>query len=405
MDNKNFNKAYTSIVLSIFVCFIMIGAFVLSNGLKTSYALPAELDASNIDTLVTATEDLTSEPYQPFGNGTTVIGEKFVGKINTGSGETVYYVDMFCLEQLKGMPNAGHEYSKVADSTKYIDNGITYIVNKAYENASIQNNKITLSSVDYYNAQIAIWIYQQLQKIKPFEWCQQDECAVTPNTQQTVTTAASTLNTLRATWTAIQNDHASGNAKIIYDYITGAQAAAKDTTENTITITPNKVQLKLSDDKKYYDTDLLQINVTTAANSTFAGFTYTMNDNEYGTIIADENGNEITDYSTLANTKFKIRVPAEKLKAGTTAKVSGDLIGLFQTSNYLAYQFVGEESDSQQIGLLATSAKSASRHKLNLSVTVPDTGVDYSQYIYIIGAMVLVIGLTVIYVNTKAKEI
>ncbi len=424
-NNRTKNNAYATMVLGFFLCFFMVGVYMITNTVSTSYALPTEIDAEDISEITTATQiilknssgqiefmertDNFSLPsgYSYYGyqgaNGYISLGEKFIGKVNiTDSGET-YTIDMFCLEMLKGMPRAGKKYERDSASDNMIDEGITYIINKAYENVEVSNNTITLELGDYYNAQVAIWIYQELQRAKPFEWCQADTCAApsTPEAQTALQNNIDTLNTLRETWNSVQNSHASGSANAIYNYVIGAQAAAASTTENKIEIKSGDIELTLTDDKNYYETNLIEVGITTAVNTDFVGFNFIINDNEYNTSIVDEEGNTITDYSSLANKKFRIRIPASSVKEGTTAKISGDFSGKFLKDKYLAYKLDSES----QIALLATSTYSLKTVPLKLEITVPDTGVDYSQYIYIIGAMVLVIGLTVIYVNTKAKEI
>ena len=427
-NNKTKNNAYATMVLGFFLCFFMVGVYMITNTVSSSYALPTEIDAEDISGITTATQiilknsageieykEMTDDFTLPSGYsyygyqgapGYISLGEKFIGKVNTdpssGAG-SIYTIDMFCLQILKGMPRAGKNYTRDTASDRMIDEGITYIINKAYEDVVVSNDTITLGLEDYYNAQIAIWIYQELQRAKPFEWCQAVTCAppATQEAQAALQLDVDTLRTLKETWNSVQTNHASGSANAIYNYVVGAQAAAASTSENKIEIKSGDIELTLTDDKNYYETNLIEVGITTAVNTNFAGFNFILEDNEFNTSIVDEEGNTITDYSSLADKKFKIRIPASSIKEGTTAKISGDFSGKFIKDKYLAYKL---DSDSQ-IALLATSTTSLQTVPLKLEITVPDTGVDYSQYIYIIGAMVLVIGLTVIYVNTKAKEI
>lgn len=67
------------------------------------------------------------------------------------------------------MPDAT-KYVKVTNSDSYVDAGIANIVNRAYasakETVSGSNTVITLSNDEYYIAQSAIWIYQEILNAK-----------------------------------------------------------------------------------------------------------------------------------------------------------------------------------------------------------------------------------------------
>ena len=427
---KTKNKAFTTMILGFFVCFFMVGIYIITNNVSTSYALPITIDAKDIDEITTKTQvyyqDRTSQEIVTFDKSSTMnvdmnqymiytksfasqvgnrayytTSDKFVGTVTLDNG-TSYELDMFCLEYLRDVPNAGEKYVRDTNYDKYIDEGIVYIINEAYKDVQLNGNKLTLGVDKYYDAQVAIWIYQELNKNKPFYYCQATECAPSP-TGQIETETMEELAKLKHIWEDVQNNHASGEAKRIYDYVVGAQAAKKSETTNEIKVKAGKVELKLTDDKEYYQTDLIEVEVATAANTTFTGFGFALDSDEYSTTVIDENGNTITDYSQLANNKFRIRVPASSLKVGEKTTITGDFTARFSKDTYLAYKH--ESDNSYQRALLVATTSSDQSVPLKLEVTVPDTGIDYSQYIYIIGAMVLVIGLTVIYVNTKSKEI
>lgn len=426
---KTKNRAFTTMILGFFVCFFMVGMYIITNNVSTSYALPITIDAKDIEEITTATKQIVKnnetgelsyvtldENYQEpegytdwfysLGDDTYSLATKFVGTINLENG-VVYELDMFCLEMNKAIPRAGINYIRDAEYDQYIDEGIIYIINQAYKNVELKDNKIALSIADYYDAQIAIWIYQELKRgDKKFNWCNADHCAepTTPEAIAAKNQIVLALSQLQNVWDYVQNNHASGETNKIYNYVVGAQAAKASETANEIKIKSGKVELKLTDNKDYYETDLIEVDVTTAVNTEFAGFGFVLNSDEYNTIIVDENGNTINDYSQLANNKFRIRIPASSLKVGEKTTITGDFTARFSKDTYLAYGFNGGVA-SYQKALLVASTTSFQSIPLKLEVTVPDTGIDYSQYIYIIGAMVLVIGLTVIYVNTKSKEI
>lgn len=383
-------KSSASMILAVLVCFVMVTIYMISNNLATSYALPSELDAKNIDSITTNLETIAIQGSTLVTNGIDM--QNKLRSTFTKDGKT-YTVDMFCLEYDKGMPNANLTYNKVSDSTKYIDEGIAYIVNTAYSNVnSGSETNITLSNNEYYAAQTAIWIYQL--KVLGYQASQ----------STTGETAGDTTESINKMWESVYANHASGVASKIYNYVMKAKEVKEKTGTNAITLSNGNPELKLSSDKSYYETDLISVNVTTKnENTIFSGFKFEINSNEYNTIVVDESGNQITDLNSLAGKSFRIRVDATNLNAGTEANITGKISGIFTTNSFLAYQ-KSESPESSQIALLVTNNKQVDSVELKAKVTVPDTGADYSKYIYIIGAMVLVIGLSVIYVNAKAKQ-
>ena len=396
MNKRKYNfdgKSSASIILGVFVCFFMIAVYTITTQLNTSYALPLDdIDASKIDKVTSTVTTITDPVYVPTEgkSGNTYLWHPIVSKFQgqTTIDEKQYLIDMFCLEVLKDMPNTT-EYKKLSDSSQYIDEGIAYIINTAYKSAKETTadgkTTITVTNDEYYDAQLAIWIYQELKGA----------------TKTTNEEDKAVIEEINKTWTAINANHASGNAKIIYDYVIGAQEAQKSTVKNSITVSSGNPELKLSEDKSYYITDLLTVSVTTAANTTFEGLRFTMNNKDYNTTLVDESGKEITDYTTLKDTKFRVKVAASDLQAGSKISLTGNFSGVFTHSSFLAYS---SGSNEDQIALLANNTKEEKVFELQLNIKVEDTKADYSQYIYMIGAMVLVIGLAVIYVNTKQEQ-
>lgn len=381
-------KSSASMILAVLVCFVMVTIYMISSNLTTSYALPSELDAKDVSQINTKIVDISS--YNSGISDGVVLAGKWQGTFTSG-GQS-YTVDLFCLEYEKGMPK-DVIYNKLSDSSKYIDDGISYIINTAYQNSKLESNTVTLSAEDYYAAQTAIWIYQL--KVLGYQ----------ANAEIEAEGFGESTESINKMWNSINSNHASGVASKIYNYVMKAKAVKESTGTNAITLSDGNPELKLSSDKAYYETDLISVNVTTKnENTTFNGFKFEINDNSYNTTVVDENGNVITDLNSLQNKSFKIRVNATNLNAGTEANITGKISGIFTTNSFLAYQRVGENSSKSQIALLVTNNKSESYVELKANVKVPDTGADYSKYIYIIGAMVLVIGLSVIYVNAKAKQ-
>ena len=123
---KTKNKAFTTMILGFFVCFFMVGMYIITNNVSTSYALPISLDAKDINEITTKTQkyykSIQTDEIVTFDKGTQVdrtqytdyghsiaesteqrqyytLGTKFVGTVNVDA-STVYQLDMFCLEIL-----------------------------------------------------------------------------------------------------------------------------------------------------------------------------------------------------------------------------------------------------------------------------------------------------------------
>ena len=159
MKKKNFRldgKSGASIILGVLVCFFMVTVFAFSNNLKTSYALPTNLDAKDISEVKTKLTPINIAAGSKFADSVVMVNN-FTSEFSKDN--VNYVVDMFCLEHEKGMPDAT-KYVKVTNSDSYVDAGIANIVNRAYasakETVSGSNTVITLSNDEYYIAQSAI---------------------------------------------------------------------------------------------------------------------------------------------------------------------------------------------------------------------------------------------------------
>ena len=412
---KKKDKNTSSIFLiGTLACFVLIAVYGITTQLKVSYAFPNafdEIDSSKItqikSTATALTQDYLPEESPSGENAWKSMHEKFTGSTTVNT--TIYNLDMFCLEIFKDIPFEGSgkdgkdvEYKRQTDS---VDEGITSIIISAYEKAKIteEDNKVTisLSTEDYYDAQMAIWIYQNMSLLN------KDEITIADVTGQDDTEKTSNLNSIKALqrlWKDISkaDGHNKGHAKIIYDYVANAIDAKTIDTKNTVQL-KGQVELKLTSDKKYYETGLLEVEITTASNTELNKFIFTTktDNKDVDVEIIDENGNVITDYSQLQSKKFKIRLDASKLPSNSTTNITGDLQGIFRHVSFKKYKAT---EDGWQIALLVASDYKDESVPLKLSVTVPDTGLGSSLYIYIIGALVLIVGMTIIYVNTKVQE-
>lgn len=412
MENKKRKDGKTSsrILTSVLVCFVLIAIYGIVTQLKVSYAFPDVLaEIKNVKEIYPEQPKNSSGNYTYNPDNPTAVpsgwykpGSKIVGNIVLeGKTTATYIIDLFCLQKEKVLPDIENDnhlkeiYRKATDQSK-IDEGINYIVLKAYNDNDLSENEsngvktVHLLDGDYYDAQTALWIYQ--------------------NNQKADADKDSQMNTI---WSSVSSSHSSGHAKKIYEYVTGAQQAYNNrNVQNAITL-DGKVEFQPTADGNYYETEDLTVNITKAPNTEFTGFKLTLNnDSNVEISVVDSNNNVIpkNEYDTkiASGQKFKFRIKKDDLPVETTVGITGEIKGNFTHIGFEAYEGYLEgkttPNTALQIVLVPVTKPTPKSIKIEATVRVPDTGAGYSGYIYIIGALVLIVGLTIIYVNTKVQE-
>ena len=419
MKNTKDGKTGSFLLIGTLVCFALIAVYGIVTQLKTSYALPDTL--KEIENVKEVTPEKKS--YKPSSTWSGFsLTEKMIGNIVLeGKTTPSYKLDMFCLQAHVIMPSSTTTDEppkkityKRSSSQDLIDEGINSIVIKAYEKAYEDNNltdtendgvkTISLSDDDYYTAQIALWVYQNLTgKYETQEGDPQDE---------TTLAKAEAKNKLNNVWNN-GNVGDDNQSKKLKEYVNAAlEANENKNVKNNITLDGN-VEFKLSADEKYYQTGDLKLNIVKAPNTELTGFNLKFNtDSNISVYVVDSNNNVIDskDYASkiISGEKFKFRINKDDLHIDETVSISGKISGQFKHMGFEAYEawIEGDETATKdlQIALVPITKTSSDKVDINASITVPDTGIGYSGYIYIIGALVLIIGLSIVYVNTKVQE-
>ena len=83
MKKKNFRldgKSGASIILGVLVCFFMVTVFAFSNNLKTSYALPTNLDAKDISEVKTKLTPINIAAGSKFADSVVMVN-KFTSEL------------------------------------------------------------------------------------------------------------------------------------------------------------------------------------------------------------------------------------------------------------------------------------------------------------------------------------
>lgn len=411
---KKDGKTSSSILIGVLVCFVLIAVYGIFSQSKVSFAFPEaleKLDANKVDQITTKTTDdfVIDSPSTDMSSliSKMTLDGKIIGE--TTVNEKVYQIDMFGLETLKNPPTADLIYKKYnvnSDEKIVIDEGVYAIIIDAYKNVSIKEEDgktiISLNNKDYYKAQMAIWIYQNgIYKEGYTRPTNLDDAA---NTK---------MQKLEDLWSYIKQNNTSEDSKTIYYYLQIADNAKNSTTNNSIKVVGDnkKIEFNLTTDQKYYETELIQVEITKKVNTEFIGFNFTINSNDSNVPVnvIDENGTKIEDLTQLENgKKFKLQLEKSSLPANTNVKTSGNVTGKFNHmgfATYLKYDTTSNQYDKQfQVALLAANTSNIETAKIDLDIVVPNTGAGNTGYIYIIGALVLIVGLTIIYVNTKVQK-
>ena len=119
-----------------------------------------------------------------------------------------------------------------------------------------------------------------------------------------------------------------------------------------------------------------------------------------GTILVDENGQEIKDYSNLE--KFYVRIPVESVTE------ENKVVQLYATGTVRGYDGYYYRADgAQTVSTVFTNdvpTDTGLEIPINYTPEVPDTSMSIAQSVYFIGLVVLLCGVGIIYANTKPKK-
>ena len=173
----------------------------------------------------------------------------------------------------------------------------------------------------------------------------------------------------------------------------------------SLTVSKNSDTISVTSDEKYYQTDLISVagSVSDEAIGQFNGYKLTIKNAPDGTLIVDENGEEIKDLTNMVpGTKFYVRIPVDKVTE-ETKNVSISVEGSFKS--FTGNRYVAD--GCQTITAVKTVNNNISQPldiEINYTPDVPDTGMSTAQSIYFIGLIVLLCGIGIIYANVKPRK-
>ena len=196
------------------------------------------------------------------------------------------------------------------------------------------------------------------------------------------------------------SDIQADSTATFYDtYIAPIVKNAKQATSvnGQMTISKANDEMSMTDDG-YYQTSL--ITVSNTAPSNLVSFKVRIDGAPDGTIIVDEEGQEVEDTTGLE--KFYVRIPADKVtEDNKDMQIAVD--GTFRGYEGYYYRATGAQTVST---VYTTDVPHTAYLPINITYTpeVPDTGMNLAQSIYFIGLIVLLCGVGIIYANTKPKQ-
>ena len=386
-------KSQLSKKLSIVMVLVSFFSFLMIGVTNVSYAAvtPIPEDEGLGDSFTTA-----AVGTEVFGRGTATFP---VFMYSTTNGYPI-----FCLERDIAFV-AGTELTKEKQIT---DSGLLYIMantfpHEYFKDASGQNFP---DEVQTWLTQATIWQY--LYETGANNNTEADDSQTSSNIAaiQTVTS----IEWLNEDHTATEGTcYVNGcdaddisTATFYETYIAPKVAIAKqaDVSANgTLTMSIANQEISVTDDEKYYQTSLVTVSSTDQDNFVNESLKVSIDSAPDGTILVNQNGQEIENATGVAS--FYVRIPVDSVtEENKVVRLSAT--GTFR--GYSGYYYCG--TDAQTVSSVFTTDvpnTTGLEIPINYTPEVPDTGMNLAQSIYFIGLVVLLCGVGIIYANAKPK--
>lgn len=405
IENNNKNKSFfnrlihssisvkCSFLLALVTMFsVVFTPFVGGNGgTNTSYALPVA-SSSLPDTF---TSKLGTSEIR--GN----ISGFYVNDYYTNDN-----VQVFCLESDINF-STGTSYSKGQSITDY---GLLYLMANSYPNVKFKtaDGKDLDANLQTWITQVAIWIYQK-------------EVGAANNSLSAETIEKIKTDTAVTVGDSLTEIGAGlGTGKTLYseyiDRLVKAAIANRNIPNKSLKISFESDNVTLDESEKYYKTSL--ITVTGEPSDNFNGYRFELRNYPKGTMIFDENGNEldltVRPISTVSNdtaiyvnnidpgTKLYIKVPVDEI---TEENKTVDIYVVGSFTVYDGDYYVADGAQTiTSVKTVNSDIDTGKQITFNYTPDVPDTKTDVSQTVYFIGLLILLAGVGIIYANVLPKK-
>lgn len=296
---------------------------------------------------------------------------------------------VFCVEHSANVSEQDVTYKKGSVIDDY---GLLYLLNKSFANGQ----KVTDAAgdnakyVEAWVTQTAIWMY--LYNANDTE---SSPNYIKPNTVDNIKHTTSLQLFRGGDATEIYN------GENLYDkYVAPLVEEAKDASaaKQLSVIIDSNNPASVAEDKSFYESP-----VVTVSDAPFGGLTtfdVSVSGVE-GAYLVDEDGNSLST-SLPAGTKFKVRIPANKINGSETVNVTVNVLGHFNTltGNY----YVDANNTLQKVVTVTGDTSNYSSGASFQIIPTPATGMNVAQTIYFIGLIVLLCGVGIVYANAKPVE-
>lgn len=378
-------KSQLSKKLSVFMVLVSFFSFLLIGVTNVSYAAVTEIpeDTGLGDSFTTA----------PAGT-----------QINSNTGFPVFMystsngIPIFCLERDINY-RGGITMSKKEQIT---DQGLLYVMAHTFPHVKFKDSKGTEfpDEVQTWITQATIWQYL-------YETGAANNATGSGNVAniENIKTAVSLSWDDEVVGCRVDGCGASATSQAtFYDtYIAPivANAGQSNVTANgTIDISLANQEMSITEDEKYYQTSLVTITNSDPGNFVSDSLKVEIQSAPDGTILIDENGQEIENYDNV--TKFYVRIPVESVTEENKS-VLLHAEGTFRGYDGYYYKADGAQTVST---VFTTDVKAFDDLDIPINYTpeVPDTSMSIAQSVYFIGLVVLLCGVGIIYANAKPRQ-
>lgn len=373
-----------SSVTAVLVAVVAVAALIAVGFGQISFAIPEE-------GVTLGNEFISAEPDV----ATMIYGENSrfgVNQLLTKDGKPV-----FCIE--RDITYKGD--LKYVKSERVLDSGLLYLMSNIYPNKKIMDGATELPlGVQVWLSQSAVWIYAS---INGYE----NNTEMTADVMEKILLETQLYDKDMNVVAKIDDDDiAAGHSSLMgkYGIFKLLQDAQKLGTapSNSLNVTKKSEGVSMTSDGKFYQTDYIEVVGTVLSESigTFNGYELKTKNAPEGTMIIDKDGNEIKDVTNLApGTKFAFKIPVEKVTE-ENKKIEVNVLGSFDS--YAADIYVADTSQTvTSVSKVNNNLSVPLDVDLNYTPTVPDTALDNSATLYIIGLILLLSGLGIFYTSAK----
>ena len=373
-----------SSVTAVLVAVVAVAALIAVGFGQISFAIPEE-------GVTLGNEFISAEPDV----ATMIYGENSrfgVNQLLTKDGKPV-----FCIE--RDITYKGD--LKYVKSERVLDSGLLYLMSNIYPNKKIMDGDTELPlGVQVWLSQSAVWIYAS---INGYE----NNTEMTADVMEKILLETQLYDKDMNVVAKIDDDDiAAGHSSLMekYGIFKLLQDAQKLGTapSNSLNVTKKSEGVSMTSDGKFYQTDYIEVVGTVLSESigTFNGYELKTKNAPEGTMIINKDGNEIKDVTNLApGTKFAFKIPVEKVTE-ENKKIEVNVLGSFDS--YAADIYVADTSQTvTSVSKVNNNLSVPLDVDLNYTPTVPDTALDNSATLYIIGLILLLSGLGIFYTSAK----